>query len=146
VSQLCQFDFFQRMDAGTIRLATELKKAKATSPSTTASGSGEGHRVYPLVMRRVSSEWGQRGIMLVVKFEFTLRNGLCDPACVSAQSGRGARAIPIGYAHLMVQLATGEATDPKPPKLNPTVVELGRLGGLKGEKARQEKAFQGVSF
>jgi hypothetical protein len=44
-------------------------------------------------------------------------------------------------AFAIVQQATGQAPDqpqPKPAK-NPAAVELGRLGGLKGGKARAKK-------
>lgn len=43
-------------------------------------------------------------------------------------------------AKAIVQQATGETppTEPEPPK-NPAAVALGRLGGLKGGKARAEK-------
>jgi hypothetical protein len=40
---------------------------------------------------------------------------------------------------MMVQLATGEITDPEPPKKDPLAVELGRRGGLKGGIARKKK-------
>ena len=40
-------------------------------------------------------------------------------------------------AKMIVDLAIGEATDPVPAK-NPAAVELGRLGGLKGGKARAD--------
>ena len=39
---------------------------------------------------------------------------------------------------MIVDLATGEITEPTTGK-NPAAVELGRLGGLKGGKARAEK-------
>ena len=39
-----------------------------------------------------------------------------------------------------VQMATGKMPKPEePPEKNPTAVTLGRLGGLKGGKARAEK-------
>lgn len=41
-------------------------------------------------------------------------------------------------AKMIVDLATGEKTEPVSTK-NPAAVELGRLGGLKGGKARAEK-------
>ncbi len=41
-------------------------------------------------------------------------------------------------ASSIVQKATGETEEPKPEK-NPAAVALGRLGGLKGGKARAEK-------
>jgi hypothetical protein len=41
-------------------------------------------------------------------------------------------------AKQIVDLATGEITDPISTK-NPAAVELGRLGGLKGGKARAAK-------
>jgi hypothetical protein len=46
---------------------------------------------------------------------------------------------PNQLPHLMVQLATGESVDPVPPKKNLAAVELGRLGGLSGGKARKAK-------
>ena len=46
---------------------------------------------------------------------------------------------PNELAFAMVQLATGQRTDPEPPKKNAAAVELGRLGGLKGGKARKAK-------
>ncbi len=44
-------------------------------------------------------------------------------------------------AKLIVDVATGEAVLPesKPTDKNPAAVALGRLGGLKGGKARAEK-------
>ncbi|MGB8412447.1 MAG: hypothetical protein WCE23_06440 [Candidatus Binatus sp.] len=44
---------------------------------------------------------------------------------------------PNQLAHLMVQIVTGEAVDPEPPKRDALAVELGRRGGLKGGKARK---------
>jgi len=41
-------------------------------------------------------------------------------------------------AKMIVDLATGEITEPETGK-NPAAVALGRLGGLKGGKARAEK-------
>jgi hypothetical protein len=46
------------------------------------------------------------------------------------------------FAKLMVDLATGNAQDsaaPDDPNKNPAAVQLGRLGGLKGGKARAAK-------
>ena len=42
-------------------------------------------------------------------------------------------------AHLIVQMATGEAPIEPPIEKNPMAVALGRLGGLKGGKARARK-------
>lgn len=43
-------------------------------------------------------------------------------------------------ANLIVQIATGEIEDINPDKgKNPAAVALGRLGGLKGGKARAKK-------
>jgi len=44
-------------------------------------------------------------------------------------------------AKSIVDIATGEAEEPKEtvPEKNPAAVELGRLGGLKGGKARAAK-------
>lgn len=42
-------------------------------------------------------------------------------------------------AHQLVQEATGEAKPEDKPEKNPNAVALGRLGGLKGGKARAEK-------
>jgi hypothetical protein len=42
-------------------------------------------------------------------------------------------------ARAVVDLATGAASDPVPPVKNPAAVALGRLGGLKGGKARAAK-------
>jgi len=44
---------------------------------------------------------------------------------------------PNQRAKMIVDLATGEITEPVSTK-NPAAVELGRLGGLKGGKARAE--------
>lgn len=46
------------------------------------------------------------------------------------------------FAKLMVDLATGNAQDrpmPEDQSKNPAAVQLGRLGGLKGGKARAKK-------
>jgi hypothetical protein len=45
---------------------------------------------------------------------------------------------PNQLGKLIVDLATGEATEPDDGK-NPAAVELGRKGGLKGGKARAAK-------
>jgi hypothetical protein len=46
---------------------------------------------------------------------------------------------PNELAKHIADLATGEATDPNPDAgKNPAAVQLGRLGGLKGGKARSE--------
>jgi hypothetical protein len=42
-------------------------------------------------------------------------------------------------AYSVVQQATGQIEKPKPKEKNPAAVSLGRLGGLKGGKARAEK-------
>jgi hypothetical protein len=42
-------------------------------------------------------------------------------------------------AYNIVQQATGQIEKAKPPEKNPAAVTLGRLGGLKGGKARAEK-------
>ena len=39
----------------------------------------------------------------------------------------------------IVQQATGQAPKPEPSTKNPAAVSLGRLGGLKGGKARADK-------
>ena len=44
---------------------------------------------------------------------------------------------PNQLAKMIVDIATGEITEPASQK-NPAAVELGRLGGLKGGKARAE--------
>lgn len=49
---------------------------------------------------------------------------------------------PNQLAHMVVQLATGEADDtplPPPSEKDPAAVSLGRRGGLKGGKARAEQ-------
>jgi hypothetical protein len=63
----------------------------------------------------------------------------------SAEDRRGGRPAdhkdPNQIAFNVVQQAIGEAPKvvPEPPKKNPAAVTLGRLGGLKGGKARAEK-------
>lgn len=42
-------------------------------------------------------------------------------------------------AHEVALIATGQMEDQKPPDKNPAAVTLGRLGGLKGGRARAEK-------
>ncbi|MGH7177859.1 MAG: hypothetical protein ACREJC_10795 [Tepidisphaeraceae bacterium] len=42
-------------------------------------------------------------------------------------------------AFSIVEQATGEAKKPEEPEKNPAAVALGRLGGLKGGKARAER-------
>jgi hypothetical protein len=49
---------------------------------------------------------------------------------------------PNQLGKLIVDLLTGEANEPRPPQSeqkNEAAVALGRLGGLKGGKARAEK-------
>lgn len=45
---------------------------------------------------------------------------------------------PNSLAFIIVAEATGEALPPPAPEKNPAAVALGRLGGLKGGKARAE--------
>ena len=42
-------------------------------------------------------------------------------------------------AKLVVDIATGEITDPPAKTKNPAAVELGRMGGLKGGQMRAER-------
>ena len=58
----------------------------------------------------------------------------------SSNRGKGLK-DPNGIAFSVVQQAIGEApkVQPPEPKKNPAAVTLGRLGGLKGGKARAEK-------
>lgn len=44
---------------------------------------------------------------------------------------------PNQLAKMIVELSTSDSQAPEPPK-NPAAVSLGRLGGLKGGKARAE--------
>lgn len=46
---------------------------------------------------------------------------------------------PIQLGKLIVDIATGQVEDRVEDTRNPAAVELGRLGGLKGGKARSEK-------
>lgn len=46
---------------------------------------------------------------------------------------------PVQLGKLMVDIATGQVPDAVDDGKNPAAVELGRLGGLKGGKARAEK-------
>lgn len=56
----------------------------------------------------------------------------------SSNRGKG-RPDPNEIAFNVVQQATGQAPKPEPPKAkNPAAVTLGRLGGLKGGKARAD--------
>ena len=57
----------------------------------------------------------------------------------SKNRGRGAKDINV-VAWEAIQQATGQMPKPKPPKAkDPAAVTLGRLGGLKGGKARADK-------
>ena len=51
----------------------------------------------------------------------------------------GARRDANQIAFSVVQQATGQIPKEKPPEKNPAAVTLGRLGGLKGGKARANK-------
>lgn len=53
-------------------------------------------------------------------------------------TGQGPRDL-NEVAFSIMQQATGEVPTPEPTKKNPAAVTLGRLGGLKGGKARAEK-------
>lgn len=46
---------------------------------------------------------------------------------------------PIALAKLIGDIATEQVDDSEPDNRNPAAVELGRLGGRKGGKARAEK-------
>ena len=56
----------------------------------------------------------------------------------SSNRGRGRR-DPNEIAFSVVQQATGQVEKVRPPEKNQAAVTLGRLGGLKGGKARAEK-------
>jgi hypothetical protein len=57
----------------------------------------------------------------------------------SSNRGRGNKDFNV-LAWETVQIATGQMPKPEEPKeKNPTAVTLGRLGGLKGGKARADK-------
>jgi hypothetical protein len=56
----------------------------------------------------------------------------------SKSRGQGARDL-NRIAFDVVQQATGQAPPSPPSEKNPAAVTLGRLGGLKGGKARAEK-------
>jgi hypothetical protein len=46
---------------------------------------------------------------------------------------------PLALAKMIGDIATGQASDTEPDKRNPAAVEMGRLGGQKGGKARATK-------
>jgi hypothetical protein len=63
------------------------------------------------------------------------------PKYVGNKTGkRGSGRLDVNeLAFLAIQQATGQMPKPEPPKeKNPAAVTLGRLGGLKGGKARAE--------
>ncbi|HEX3683417.1 MAG TPA: hypothetical protein VHU83_12850 [Bryobacteraceae bacterium] len=55
-------------------------------------------------------------------------------------SNRGKGKLDVNQiAHQTILIATRQMEKPKEPEKNPAAVTLGRLGGLKGGKARAEK-------
>jgi hypothetical protein len=46
---------------------------------------------------------------------------------------------PLALANMIGDIATGQASDTEPDKRNPAAVEMGRLGGQKGGRARADK-------
>lgn len=66
------------------------------------------------------------------------RTGTGKPGNRSENRGHGPKDI-NQIAFSIVQQATGQAPKEKPPEKNVAAVTLGRLGGLKGGKARAEK-------
>ena len=46
---------------------------------------------------------------------------------------------PLALAKMIGDIATGQASDTEPDKRNPAAVEMGRLGGQKGGRARAER-------
>ena len=46
---------------------------------------------------------------------------------------------PLALAKMIGDIATGQASDTEPDKRNPAAVEMGRLGGQKGGRARADK-------
>lgn len=46
---------------------------------------------------------------------------------------------PIQLAKLVGDIATGQIEDSEPDERNPAAVELGRLGGIRGGRARADK-------
>ena len=104
----------------------------------------------PLVLTgKILSSWPERylgRLSVVSQFEICVRQGglgscpaPCHLLCMSAQRPRRPR-DPNQLAKLIVDMATGEA----PPDTvaedgrNPAAVALGRLGGMKGGRARAE--------
>jgi hypothetical protein len=55
----------------------------------------------------------------------------------TANRGKGHKDANV-LAYEIVQQATGQMPKPEPPQKNPAAVSLGRLGGLKGGKARAD--------
>jgi len=46
---------------------------------------------------------------------------------------------PLSLAKMIGDIATGQASDTEPDKRNPAAVEMGRLGGQKGGRARADR-------
>ncbi len=63
---------------------------------------------------------------------------LCYALSMTTEKKKRPRDLNVLAASIVAE-ATGEAKPEEKPKKNPAAVELGRLGGLKGGKARAEK-------
>jgi hypothetical protein len=63
---------------------------------------------------------------------------LCDNGCMAERLKKRPR-DPLALAKLIGDIATGQIKHAEPDTRNPAAVELGRLGGIRGGKARAQK-------
>jgi hypothetical protein len=63
---------------------------------------------------------------------------VCDSGCMAERRKKRPR-DPLALAKMIGDIATGQASDTEPDKRNPAAVEMGRLGGQKGGRARAER-------
>jgi len=63
---------------------------------------------------------------------------MCDNGRMAERRRKRPR-DPLALAKMIGDIATGQASDTEPDKRNPAAVEMGRLGGQKGGRARAER-------
>jgi hypothetical protein len=63
---------------------------------------------------------------------------VCDNGCMAEKRKKRPR-DPLALAKMIGDIATGQASDTEPDKRNPAAVEMGRLGGQKGGRARADR-------
>lgn len=100
----------------------------------------EGPWPEPRAKREAADAAKRHAQRATTHFPTLRRNGLTGELMANKTSNRGKGRPDVNQlAHQAILIATGQMEKPKEQEKNPAAVTLGRLGGLKGGKARAEK-------